>query len=110
VIGVKPGVGVTLRVTPFASVNTTHSHALHGDDATGFAPALTTSTLQPSGKKSHAVFSLGCGMPGVSGDANMRGPPTSGFSANEPGVVTPRVLPGLRAPWRGSVVMVYLGD
>jgi len=38
--------------------------------------------------KSHAVFSLGGGIPGVSGLLYVRGPPMSGAFAKEPGVVT----------------------
>ncbi len=64
----------------------------------GSAPGSPALTLQPSGRKSHAVRSLGAGMPGVSGLANMRGPPTSGARANDPGVVTLGEEPGLRAP------------
>jgi hypothetical protein len=69
-----------------------------------------TSTDQSSGRKSQAVFVLGAGMPGVSGDENMSGPPTSCLLAKEPGVVTFGVAAGLRAPrWgrgkRESVVM-----
>ncbi|MBW1874656.1 MAG: hypothetical protein JRI98_04575 [Deltaproteobacteria bacterium] len=51
--------------------------------------------------KSHAVLSLGCGIPGVSGDEKARGPPISGAFANEPGVVPAPWLDGLWAPRRG---------
>src|SRR4051812_24269548 len=59
-------------------------------------------TDQSSGRKSHAVFALGAGMFGVSGLANISGPPMSGARAKEPGVVTPTVLPGLLAPCMGG--------
>jgi hypothetical protein len=45
--------------------------------------------------KSHAVLSDGSGMPGVSGELYMRGPPRSGALANEPGVVALASSPGL---------------
>jgi hypothetical protein len=45
--------------------------------------------------KSHAVRVLGGGMPGVSGDENDSGPPTSGGLANEPGFVPALELDGL---------------
>ncbi len=51
--------------------------------------------------KSHAVFSDGGGMPGVSGDENMRGPPTSAGLAKLPGVVPWRPDDGLGAPRSG---------
>ncbi len=47
----------------------------------------STSTVQPSGRKSQAVLSEGAGMPGVSGELKLSGPPMSGVLANEPGVV-----------------------
>ena len=58
--------------------------------------------VQPWGRKSHAVFVLGAGMPGVSGEVNASGPPMSGASANEPGVVA-SLVPGLAAPRVGAV-------
>lgn len=42
-------------------------------------------------------------MPGASGEENMSGPPTSGALANEPGVVTLGVCPGLSPPRRGGL-------
>src|SRR5690349_8020194 len=62
--------------------------------------------------KSHAVFSLGCGMPGVSGELNVHGVPTRPRLANEPGVVPAAVLDGLSPSggrthsWDASVVEI----
>ena len=42
------------------------------------------------------------GMPGVSGEANISGPPMSAFSAKEPGVVPSASVEGLVAPCSGA--------
>jgi hypothetical protein len=98
---VNPGGAVTVRTTPRQSANVTDSHVMQGDDeherVESPAPS-TTSTSQSSGMKSHAVFSLGAGMFGVSGEANIKGPPMSALSAKDPGVVTEVSRPGLDAP------------
>src|SRR6478735_2955731 len=62
------------------------------------------SRFQPAGKKSHAVLSLGAGMPGVSGDENVSGPPIAAVLANEPGFVPSRAVEGLAAPRSGKVL------
>src|SRR5690349_12706144 len=103
---------MTRRRSPRAVVNSTDAsesprqvaHPLdegaEGIEAAGIeAPRRTT--LQPSGRKSHAVLSLGAGMPGVSGEGNISAPPISGALAKDPGVVTSGVEAGLRAPRRG---------
>ena len=61
----------------------------------------TSSIAHPSGRKSQAVDWLGGGMPGVSGEEKLRGPPMSGRFAKEPGVVPWAWLDGFRAPFTG---------
>jgi len=61
---------------------------------------------QSAGRKSHAVFFDGAGMPGVSGEENVYGPPMSALCANEPGVGADASLPGSNAPWIGSMKSV----
>jgi hypothetical protein len=51
--------------------------------------------------KSHADFSEGCGMPGVSGELKASGPPTEAGFAKLPGVVPPGREDGL-PPTGGS--------
>src|SRR5690606_24855927 len=58
--------------------------------------------------KSQAVLPLGAGIPGVSGEENVRAWPSSGALAKEPGVVPSPRVDGLWAPRRGSVGMVDL--
>src|SRR3954467_10502779 len=60
---------------------------------------------QPTGRKSHAVLSLGWGMPGVSGDENVSAPPRFGALANEPGLVPSRRVEGFAAPRSGRVLV-----
>jgi len=59
---------------------------------------LSTPVSHPSGKKSQAVFPLGSGIPGVSGDANVYAPATPGFItgsfAKLPGLVPAAVVEG----------------
>jgi hypothetical protein len=61
--------------------------------------------LHPSGRKSHAVFSDGCGIPGVSGEEYVQRPDTPGAihggTAKLPGVVPWDVDEGL-VPTSGS--------
>jgi len=52
--------------------------------------------------KSHAVREDGAGMPGVSGDEYVSGPPTSGARAKLPGVVPCPPVEGSSAPCTGS--------
>lgn len=52
--------------------------------------------------KSHAVREDGAGMPGVSGDEYVSGPPTSGARAKLPGVVPCPPVEGSSAPCKGS--------
>jgi hypothetical protein len=66
-----------------------------GIEASSEDAVESVATLQPSGRKSQAVLVLGAGIPGVSGEENMSGPPTSWALAKEPGVVTLGVRPGL---------------
>jgi hypothetical protein len=73
-----------------------------GIEASSVDAVERVATLQPSGRKSQAVLVLGAGMPGVSGEENMSGPPTSWALAKEPGVVTLAVRPGLWAPRWGT--------
>src|SRR4051794_1463132 len=88
VIGSKPAGGVTRRVTPVESVKMrVAAQASQGEDAGTAASALTVSTSQPSGRKSHAVLSLGWGMPAVSGLLKVHAVPTRPLLAKEPGVV-----------------------
>jgi hypothetical protein len=56
----------------------------------------------PTGRKSHADFSLGGGMPAVSGELYISGVPTPPGFANDPGVVPSRPVEGL-SPNGGSV-------
>jgi hypothetical protein len=67
----------------------------------------------PCGKKSHAVRSLGRGIPGVSGELKASGPPTSARRAKLPGVVPCASVEGLNAPCTGrrslSREMVAMG-
>src|SRR5699024_3066130 len=51
--------------------------------------------FQPSGMKSQAVFPLGWGIPGVSGEEKVRAPPICGGRAKEPGVVPVAGLAGI---------------
>jgi hypothetical protein len=88
---------VTFRVTPRASANT----ATPSPACAALASPAISSTDQPSGRKSHAVLVLGAGMPGVSGLANMSGPPISGASAKLPGVGAWGSIPGFVAPCTG---------
>src|SRR6187402_3264550 len=67
--------------------------------------ARSPSRNQPSGKKSHAVLVLGCGMPGVSGEENDSAPPRFGAFANDPGFVPSRKLEGFAAPRSGRVLV-----
>ena len=53
------------------------------------------------GRKSHAVSDEGSGMPGVSGDENVNGPPIAVRLAKLPGVVPCAVDEGLSAPSDG---------
>src|SRR6188768_4351415 len=69
------------------------------------AIARSPSRRQPGGKKSHAVLSLGWGMPGVSGDENVSAPPRFGALAKEPGLVPSRWLEGFAAPRSGKVLV-----
>jgi hypothetical protein len=111
VIGVKDFGWMTRRHWPRALANSTESKASPQQFVQGFPPfgapvgpvgASASSTVdQPDGRKSHAVFALGSGMPGVSGDANAYGPPMSARFANEPGVVPCAAVDGLCAPWSG---------
>ena len=69
----------------------------------GEAGASASSTVDhPAGRKSQAVFELGSGMPGVSGEAKASGPPMSARRAKEPGVVPCACVEGLCAPCMGS--------
>ena len=54
--------------------------------------------------KSHAVFELGAGIPGVSGEENVSGPPMSGALAKEPGLVPCASVEGFLAPRMGSFI------
>ena len=69
----------------------------HRPEARRAAPAAVGLAVAPPtrGKKSQAVLSLGAGMPGVSGDEKLSGPPMSGGLAKEPGLVPSRKLDGL---------------
>jgi hypothetical protein len=87
---VPSALGASVKVCTCAGVSSVASHGL-----------VRVSHDQPSGRKSHAVLSEGCGMPGVSGLANMRGPPMSGARAKLPGVVAPANEPGSNAPCVG---------
>ncbi|GJM20754.1 MAG: hypothetical protein DHS20C15_06690 [Planctomycetota bacterium] len=49
--------------------------------------------------KSHAVLSLGCGMPGVSGELKVHGVPTRGPFAKLPGEVPSAREDGLLPSW-----------
>ena len=51
------------------------------------AKPVEASRVQPLGRKSQAVLSDGGGMPGVSGELKLSGPPMSGGFAKLPGVV-----------------------
>ena len=104
VMGAKPFGWITRRHWPRASANSTDACAspqqlVHAAPS-GFAASVTTD--QPSGRKSHAVFMLGAGMPGVSGELNASGPPTSARRAKLPGVVPCASVDGLCAPCIGS--------
>src|SRR5438552_13132449 len=65
------------------------------------------SQVQSRGMKSHAVLSLGSGIPGVSGEENVHGVPTRPRNANDPGVV-PQLVDDELPPSGGSVYMPAL--
>src|SRR5262245_22792714 len=76
--------------------------------------SCVTGATAPEGRKSHAVLSLGGGIPGVSGDEYAYGVPTLPGFVNEPGVVTCRSVEGF-SPRGGSayersvVVRLFIG-
>ena len=103
VIGANDFGWMTRRHWPRALANSTESKASPQQFVHFACDGSASSTVdQPAGRKSHAVFALGSGMPGVSGDANAYGPPMSARFANEPGVVPCAVDDGLCAPCMGS--------
>ena len=67
--------------------------------------SVDTSVVHPAGKKSHAVLSDGCGMPGVSGEEKVQRPGAPGairdFLEKLPGDVPAAVDDGL-SPSSGS--------
>src|SRR5687767_7697876 len=92
------------RVMPRVSVKTTNAWRwLNPADCNPLVSRGRISARQSSGKKSQAVLSLGGGIPGVSGEENINGPPISGAFAKLPGVVTFGVAAGLLAPFSGSL-------
>ncbi len=92
----------TRRISGVTTPSRACSSCVTGEDPSG-ATQRPPSRRQPAGMKSHAVLSLGSGMPGVSGDENERGPPMSARFAKEPGVVPWATDDGLKAPRSGSV-------
>ena len=105
VTGTKAFGKTTRRHCPRASANSTTAKASPQQFAhagpSGAAARVTVD--QPAGRKSHAVRSLGAGMPGVSGELKASGPPTSARRAKLPGDVPWWRVEGLAAPWSGSV-------
>ncbi len=63
------------------------SSCVTATNPSGAIARLSSTLAQPSGRKSHAVLSLGAGMPGVSGDENVSGPPICAAWAKDPGDV-----------------------
>ena len=100
VIGVKPSVVITRRVAPRASVKVWTLAGVSSDASHG---VVMISVDHPWGRKSHAVLVEGAGMPGVSGEEKVYGPPMSALCAKEPGVGASESVPGLNAPWMGSM-------
>ena len=88
-MGSKPGVGTARMHSPM-SAWLWPPHPASGPS--------TASIVQPSGRKSQAVDVLAGGMPGVSGELKLNGPPISARWAKEPGVVPCPVEDGSLAP------------
>ena len=63
-----------------------------------------STSFQSGGIKSHAVLPLAAGIPGVSGDEKLSGPPRSAAFAKDPGDVPALREDGLTAPRRGGCV------
>ena len=78
-----------------------------GTKPSGASQRPSSARCQSGGMKSHAVFADGSGMPGVSGDEKLSGPPMSGRFAKLPGVVPWPVVEGF-PPWAGGSMRVSM--
>ncbi len=78
------------------------SSCVIGTKPSGGCQLPSANCSQSRGMKSHAVRGEGGGIPGVSGELNASGLPTSGAFAKLPGVVPCARLEGLEPP-SGSV-------
>ena len=86
----------TRRISRVIAPSRANSSCVEGSKPAGaVAKPVAALRCQPRGRKSHAVFSDGAGIPGVSGELNVSAPPSCGAFAKLPGVVPWAFVDGL---------------